>query len=152
MRGRKKRDWVKIDCDGILRGSINWQLTLEEQMVWVKLIAYAEVSTGEPGFIQDNDRRALPHDFIAQELHCPLEVLESALTKCLAEGRVKENSSGIELVNFPIYQFCEYDRQRPYRMAKKAAEDPDKFIRGGRVCRTKKDLEKVEAERKRRGG
>jgi len=118
VRGRKPRSWVKIDCGGLLRGSINWQLTLEEQAVWIKMIAYSEVCGGNPGMICDNDSRPLPHQFIAEELHCPVSVFESTLKKCKIEGRVEENSSGISLVNFDAYQFTEYDRQRIYRQGK----------------------------------
>jgi len=31
---------------------------------------------------------------------------------------LKENSNGIEVLNFRAYQFTEYDRQKPYREAK----------------------------------
>lgn len=128
IRGRPKRDWVKIDCRGILSGSINYQFTLEEQAVWVKMIAYSAVCGGPPGSICDNDGRGMPLAFIAHELHCPLEILESTINKGIDEGRVKSNGTGaIILTNFSVYQFTEYDRQRPYRQAKKNNEsDPMK--------------------------
>lgn len=119
MRGRKPRSWVRIDCAGLLHGSINWQLTLEEQAIWVKLIAYSEVCGGPAGMICDNDGRPLPHEFIAHECHCSVELLKSCLAKCQEEGRISENSHGIRITNFDIYQFTEYDRQKPYRDAKK---------------------------------
>ena len=90
-RGRPKRSWVKMDCQGCLHGSINFQLTLEEQAIWFKLIMYSAVCGGEPGFIGDNDGRAMPKEYIAQELHCSLETLESTLKKCDAEGRTRQN-------------------------------------------------------------
>jgi len=121
-RGRPKRSWVKMDCQGCLHGSINFQLTLEEQAIWFKLIMYSAVCGGEPGFICDNDNRAMPTEYIAQELHCSQEALESTLEKCNKEGRTKTNSTGIEIINFNAYQFTEYDRQRPYRQAKKERE------------------------------
>lgn len=121
-RGRPKRTWVKLDCYGILHGSINWQLTLEEQAVWIKTFAYSAVCGGNPGILQDNDSRPLPHWYIAAELHCPLEVFESMLSKCIKENRLKENEHGIEVVNFDAYQFTEYDRQKPYRERKKEHE------------------------------
>lgn len=114
-RGRPKRSWVKMDCQGCLHGSINFQLTLEEQAIWYKLIMYSAVCGGEPGFICDNDSQPMPLWYIANELHCPLETLEGTLKKCTQEGRTKVNSSGIEIVNFNAYQFTEYDRQRPSR-------------------------------------
>lgn len=127
-RGRPKRSWVKIDCAGILHGSINWQLTLEEQAIWFKMIAYSASCGGEAGYIQDNDGRPLPKSFIAQELHCSEELFASTLKKCIDEGRCTDNTSGIHLTNFNEYQFTEYDRQKPYRENKKLEnEDPEKF-------------------------
>ena len=131
-RGRKPRTWVKMDCDGLLRGSINYLLPLEGQAVWMKLIALSEVSGGRPGFVEDNNEKGMPLEYIAQELHCPFELLKSVLEIMEGDGAIKTNGTGsIELVNFNHYQFSEYDRQKPYRQAKKeAAEDPDRFIKG----------------------
>ena len=131
-RGRKPRTWVKMDCEGLLRGSINYLLSLEGQAVWLKMIALSEVCGGRPGFIEDNNQRGLPHEYIAQELHSPVEVFELVLEKMEADGAVKINGTGsIELVNFQQDQFSEYDRQKPYREAKKQKdEDPDKYTSG----------------------
>lgn len=129
-RGRPRRVWVKLHCDGILRGSINYQLELAEQAVWMKLLAFTAVCGGQDGWIQDNDHRPLPHFFIASELHCPLDVFESTLKKCIEEGRCEENSQGIHIVHWNYYQ-SEYERQKPYRDKKKGiSDDPNKFTEG----------------------
>jgi len=119
-RGRKSRQWIKLYCYGVLHGSIAYKLTLEERAVWILLLAFSEECGGEPGFIQDNDGRAIPHEYIAHQLYCPVDVLRSTLKKCELENMIKENSNGIEILHFNDYQFTEYDRQRPYREAKKA--------------------------------
>ena len=148
-RGRKPRKWVKIDCDGILRGSVNYLFlddnsadrqsieirALASQAIWVKLIAYSEICGGRPGFIEDNNNKGLPIPYLAQELHCPFDLLKSVLDIMASDGAIKFNGTGsIELVNFEKYQFTEYDRQRPYRQAKKEKEieesDPDKYLKG----------------------
>ena len=134
-RGRPKRDWVKMWVQGCLRGSLNYQLTLEQQAIWFKLIMMSAVYCKDPGIISDNDGRPMPHEFIAHELHCPVELLEQTLKKCTEEGRIKENSNGIAIVNFNEYQFTEYDRQKPYRDRKKQEGrpdegDPDRFVKG----------------------
>ncbi len=155
VRGRPKRSWVKMDCQGCLHGSINFQLTLEEQAVWFKLIMYSAVCGGNPGFICDNDNHPMPLEFIAQELHCSLELLESTLKKCTEEGRTNVNNAGIEIINFNAYQFTEYDRQRPYREAKKERDlNPDKYTQGKlghMVTRTKEDAENRKQIKKERG-
>jgi len=131
-RGRKPRTWVKMDCEGLLRGSINYLLPLDGQAVWLKMIALSEVCGGRQGFIEDNNNKGLPHEYIAQELHCSVELLEMVLDKMKSDGAIAINGTGsIQLVNFDHYQFSEYDRQKPYRQAKKEAEqNPDKFVQG----------------------
>lgn len=115
-RKRKPRTWVKLDCEGILRGSINYLLSLEGQAIWIKLIAYSEICGGRAGFIEDNNQKGLPHNYIAQELHCPVELLDEVITRMEDDGAIKVNGTGsILLVNFKNYQFNEYDRQKPYR-------------------------------------
>ena len=150
-RGRKPRYWVKIDCNGVLHGSINYLLALDEQAVWFKLIAFAEVCGGPPGFIQDNEGNGLPHEYIAHELHCPVEVFDTMLEKMSKDNAIKLNGTGaIELVNFPTYQFTEYDRQKPYRQDKKVEKDPDRFKKGkygDNVCQTSEDVKKLKAAR-----
>lgn len=120
-RGRKPRTWIKVDCEGILRGSINYLLSLDGQAIWVKMIALSEVCGGRPGYIEDNNQKGLPHDYIAHELHCTVELLESVLEKMAGDKAIELKDSGsIHLVNFHHYQFSEYDRQKPYRDKKKA--------------------------------
>ena len=132
-RKRKSRTWVKMDCEGLLRGSINYLLPLDGQAIWLKMIALSEVSGGRPGYIEDNNEQGLPHDYIAQELHCSLEALTLVISIMEKDGAIKCNGTGsIQLVNFDHYQFSEYDRQKPYREAAKAEkkDDPDKYRKG----------------------
>jgi len=127
-RGRKPRTWVKMDCNGLLRGSINYLLELDGQAVWVKMIAFSEVCGGRPGFIEDNNESGLPHEYIAQELHCPLETLDCVIKVMKEDGALSINGTGsIELVNYKHYQFSEYDRQKPYREAKKKDYENQKY-------------------------
>jgi len=125
-RDRKPRTWVRIDCDGILRGSINYLLTLEGQAIWVKMIALSEVTGGRAGYIEDNNQKGLPHEYIAQELHCTLEQFHIVLDKMKGDGAIEVNGTGsIHLVNFHHYQFSEYDRQKVYRQ--KEGEEKQTF-------------------------
>jgi len=118
-RGIKKRTWVKLDCQGVLHGSINWLYTLEEQAVFLKLIPMAAVYCKTPGTVSDNEGNPLPREFIAHELHCPAAVLDSVIEKGIKDKCLKETDAGLVLVNFEQYQFTEYDRQKPYREAKR---------------------------------
>jgi hypothetical protein len=116
-RGTNKRTWVKLDCQGILHGSINWLFTLEEQAVFLKLIPMAAVYCRTPGIISDNEGQPLPRAFIAHELHCPVEILNSVIDKGCQDNCLRDTMNGLQLVNFEHYQFTEYDRQKPYRQA-----------------------------------
>ena len=118
-RGRPKRTWVKLDCRGVLHGSINWLFTLEEQAVFLKLIPMAAIYCRTPGIISDNEGQPLPREFIAHELHCPLELLNSVIDKGSQDNCLRDTMNGLQLVNFEHYQFTEYDRQKPYREAKR---------------------------------
>lgn len=122
MRGKGTRHWVKMYCDGCLHGSINYQLTLAEQAVWFKLIMLSAVRCHNAGTISDNDGKPLPHEFIAHEIHCDIETLESTIKKCVAESRIEDDHDGLRITNFNEYQATEYDRQKPYRDAKKERE------------------------------
>lgn len=125
-RGRKAKRWIKIDCEGILRGSINHLLKLDGQAVWVKMIALSEVCGGRSGFIEDNNHKGLPYEFIAQELHCSEEILNTVLKVMEKDRAIKINGSGsIQLINFRHYQETEYDRQKIYR--KKDGEGKQTF-------------------------
>ena len=128
-RGRPKRTWVKLDCQGVLHGSINWLFNLEEQAVFLKLIPMAAVYCQTPGIISDNEGKPLPREFIAYELHCPVDLLEAVIEKGKRDNSLRETERGLELVNFQHYQFTEYDRQKPYRQ-KKNGPDPEKFKEG----------------------
>ena len=121
-RGIKRRTWVKLDCQGVLHGSINWLFTLEEQAVFLKLIPMAAVYCKEPGTIADNEGNVLPREFIAHELHCPLKLLESVIVKGTKDNCLRDTDRGLVLVNFAEYQFTEYDRQKPYRQARRKKE------------------------------
>jgi hypothetical protein len=127
-RGRKPRTWVKIDCEGILRGSINYLLPLDGQAIWIKMIALSEISGGRAGYIEDNNERGLPLPYVAQELHCEVKALGHVLEKMAEDGALEVLESGsIHLVNFHHYQFSEYDRQKKYRQPVESNDNGDKF-------------------------
>jgi len=126
MRPARRRTWIKlypIDC---LEGSIRYQLGADERGVWYDLLNLAAICA-TPGLISDKDSRPYPHSFTANRLNITLELLEATLDKCIKEGRISENDNGIHITNWVAYQ-SEYDRQKPYREAKK--DDRDKYTEG----------------------
>jgi len=129
-RGSRKRGWVKLD-KGWLTSSINYRMELGEVAVFSKLIVMADEFGPVAGLISDNDFRPMPHDYLAHQACCPLEVFEQTIEKGIVDDSIYENSRGIFLTHFDDYQFTEYDRQKPYRQRKKAkGDDPDKYTQG----------------------
>lgn len=116
-RQQWQRRWIKLYPLQCLEGSIRYQLEPDERGVWYDLLNFSAVCV-EPGVISDRDNRPYPHSFIANRLNIPLELLERTLKKCEEEGRIHENETGIHITNWKVYQ-SEYDRQKPYREAKK---------------------------------
>lgn len=127
MRGRTRLTWVKIHVTGWLHGSIRWQLEPDERGVWADLIALAgQCLMG--GKICDNDGKAFPREYIANQLNIPLELLDRTIAKCRLEGRIDDRDDIIALTNWKAYQ-SEYERQKQYRGTEKD-DSPDKFIKG----------------------
>jgi len=126
MRGGYRRTWIKlypIDC---LEGSIRYQLEADERGVWYDLLNLSAICS-TPGIIADKDNRPYPHSFIANRLNISQDLLETTLRKCIEEGRITENETGIYITNWSAYQ-SEYERQKPYRQQKQ--QDPDKYTKG----------------------
>ena len=121
-RGSKKRGWVKLGKEW-LTSSINYRMELSEIAVFSKLIVMADEYGPVPGLISDNDFRPMPHNYLAHQACCPIEVFEATLKKAIQDDSIFENSHGIFLTHFDDYQFTEYDRQKPYRAAKKAESE-----------------------------
>lgn len=119
-RSKTKRRWVKMYPQDCLFGSISYQLEPAERCVWYELIYYSALCA-EPGVIADKDNRPYPLNHIAGRINVPLKLLEATLKKCIAEGRIEDNATGLHIVNWKAYQ-SEYERQKTYRDRK--AEDP----------------------------
>ena len=129
MRGYGKLTWVKIHIDGWLNGSIRYQLEPAERSVWADLIVMAgRCLLG--GRIGDNDGRPFPFDFIAGQLHVPLELLESTIDKCKKEGRIEVKDGVITISNWKHYQ-SEYERKRQYRQKSTVDTEPKNYDGGG---------------------
>jgi len=127
MRGQSQRRWIKLHINGLLMGSVRWQLTPAERSVWIDLICLAGFGATS-GVVADNDGRPYPHSFIANRLNIPQALLESTLKKCKDEGRITEDDTGIHVTHWESYQ-SEYQRQKPSRDKKKERKQDD-YVKG----------------------
>jgi len=139
--------WFKMST-AILYSSINYELSLEEQAAFMKLLALC-AELGGSGVIADGEGQSMPHGFIASRIHVPEEILDSMLEKCQKTNRIYENSNGITISKWKEYQ-SEYQRQKPYRQ-RAAINDPEKYKNQGQfddiVVRTPKDLKRIKKQR-----
>lgn len=122
------RKWIKVFCYETLHGSISYQLSEEEQAVWVKLLCFAGLC-GNDGVIADHDLRPFPARHIIQEIKTSPETFQATLDKCKEEGRIIEDGDGtLVITNWSKYQ-SEYDRQKQYR----GKRDSHLFVAPGRT-------------------
>jgi len=122
-----RRKWVKIWVDESLTGTVRFDLTPAERSIWYDLIILAGACR-VPGQISSNETTPFPHDYIANLLQVPLDLLQTTLKKLADTGRVSENENGIHIINWLKYQ-SEYDRQKKYR-GRKETQDKDKYLEG----------------------
>jgi len=120
------RRWVKIWVEESLSGTMRFDFAPDERGVWYDLLVLAGRCRLE-GTIAAGEGVPYPHTWIAGTLNIPVDLLDRTLKKCLTSGRIEENHTGLRIINWDKYQ-SEYDRQKPYRQAKK--EDPDKYTKG----------------------
>ena len=113
QRGATRRSWIKLFVTGWLHGSIRWQLTSAERGCFADLLCLAG-ECNHDGLICDNDGRPLPRDYLANHFNVELELLESTIIKCSAEGRLEDTDGLLRVINWKTYQ-SEYNRQKKYR-------------------------------------
>lgn len=123
--------WVKVWVSECLNGTIRFDFTPEQRGVWYDLLVLAGNCRHE-GLIAAGQGIPYPDNWIAGTLNIPLKLLQVTIQKCIETGRIEKNGSGYRIVNWEKYQ-SEYDRQKPYREAKKQQQkdsDLDKYFKG----------------------
>ncbi len=129
-----KRTWVKLFVTGWLHGSIRWQLEPDERSVWADLICLAG-QCGHEGAICDNDGKALPRDFMANQLNIKQTLLDRTIAKSIHDNRLEEVDGCLSIVNWSSYQ-SEYERQKTSRQKPKEVikESFAEIVMSGRVA------------------
>ena len=127
----QRRKWIKVYPVECLEGSIRYQLEPDERGVWYDLLNFAAVCSNS-GSIADRDDRPYPHSFIANRLNIPLELLERTLKKCINEGRLKEDTEGVHILNWKYYQ-SEYERIKGYQQAYRERRKEEQTQSKGRL-------------------
>lgn len=130
-----------------LFGSSRFELTSAQRGVWNDLLDFAKLGRVEPGLIAPAPDKAYSHTWLAEFFNVPLELLEETLVLLGQTSRVEENGSGIRILNWQKYQ-SEYDRQKPYRKAKKQRELPPEEQKKHDQFINEENQRKIEARQK----
>ena len=77
-------DWLKLYSHGVLRGSIVAQMSLEEQMVWIKLLCFAS-ECRDRGIIRRAKGIPFEREDLARLLGIPEYLLTSTIEKCIKD-------------------------------------------------------------------
>jgi hypothetical protein len=122
------KKWIKLWVSESLRGTIRFDFTPEERGVWYDLLALAG-DCRQDGIIGASGNHPYPSRWIADTLNISEELLERTLRKCIKTQRIERNRDGLRIVNWARYQ-SEYDRQKPYREAKKGSATLEDYTSG----------------------
>jgi hypothetical protein len=104
-------EWLKLYSRGILHGSIVKQMSLEEQMVWIKLLCFASESR-ERGVIRHAKGIPYEREELARVLGISEFLLNTTIDKCIkdvnfddARTRIMIGDDGsIHITNWERYQ------------------------------------------------
>ncbi len=99
----KRLFWIKVWTEEWLDGSIREQMTPFERSLWIDLLVMAGRSR-QPGIIQSNPDMPYSHEYLADRFKVSYTDFDIALKAFTAQGRITENGSGIEIVNWHKYQ------------------------------------------------
>lgn len=120
-----KRKWIKLWIDECLTGTIREDIEADERSVWYDFLLLAGRNR-PPGCISANEDTQISTKRLASILNISAGLLARALRKFEESGRIEIDPEGIiHIVNWDKYQYTDYDRQKPYREAKKKTMPAD---------------------------
>lgn len=91
-------EWLKLYSHGILRGSIVAQMTLEEQMVWVKLLCFAS-ECRDRGIIRRARGIPFKREDLARHLGITEELLNITIEKCIKDENADDPNTRIMILS-----------------------------------------------------
>jgi hypothetical protein len=102
-RGKKVDFWFPLYVDKWLWGSTRHELDHPERAIFTDLMALA---TKDDGYIRANETTPYPHPQLAGILCCSIELLESAIQKCIKFGKIEDKGDGVYYIcNWKEYSF-----------------------------------------------
>ena len=118
----ERMPFLKLYSREWLHGSLRVENDAAERGVWTDFLALGNESRNR-GVIQANDETPYPHSYLAAVLNIPLELLEHCIQKFTEQERIKENTHGIEIINFGYWQGLDTRRRgRPSKQSRQHLE------------------------------
>ena len=108
-------DWFKLYSGGILRGSIVAQCSFEEQLCWVKLLAFAS-ECRDRGIIRRAKGIPFERADLAHQIGMPEMVLHSTIEKCVKDENADDARTRIMILedgSLQIANWEKYQRVKP---------------------------------------
>jgi len=104
-------EYIALDVEGILTGTIVIDMTLSEQTIWFRLLGLAAKGHGRLGFIERAEGIGFTKEALYVELRCYSDedkaVVDSALNICITgnDPRIRQLDNGVlEIVKWDKYQ------------------------------------------------
>lgn len=88
--------WFKVHSRGWLTGTIRDNMTIEERSVWTDLLAMASESRVR-GVICRAEGVPYTREYMASFLGVPVDLLNSTITKCMADKNAQDEQHRIEI-------------------------------------------------------
>lgn len=115
--------WHKVDNYKWIFGSVRWELTPAERSVWADLLALSGLSE-RGGYIEFSEGKGFPKEALAQILVVPMELLDTTVDKCVAEGRLQCLENDVLLItNWDRYQFIPEGKSQGEKRERKRKKD-----------------------------
>ena len=117
-------EWFKLYSHGILRGSIVAQMTLEEQMVWVKLLCFAS-ECRDRGIIRRAKGIPFEREDLARLLGIPEFLLSSTIEKCIKDENADDPLTRIMILPDGSLQIANWERYQRKRTSRNSNQPQD---------------------------
>lgn len=110
MKRGKSYEWIPLWTDKWLMGSTRFELDPSERSVFLDLMI---LGAKDDGFIRANEGMGYPHEYLSRVLNISLELLGSAIEKCVQFKKIKALPNGIYYVtNWESYRLSQRHKKR----------------------------------------
>lgn len=116
------KQWITLDVNGLLNGSIRAELNPAERSIFIDLIALASETDDSQtfrnkvnrlGYIEFSKGKPKSIEWIASRIQVDLELLQATIQKLIEQDRIRYIDNTYVVVNYEKYQLVE-KKKREY--------------------------------------